>query len=168
MERLTSAIGVPWVLLVCVTGLLSLLQHRDVAAQTEIHRCEQPDGTVAFQGQPCEELPPARSPGDVASDEGKDDGPKDDEPTDDEPEPATPGTDDVFDSPFDAPAQPVARPQDETGPPSEERARCEKRTRDAIDAIDLEIRRESSADQRDQYLPRLRKLTEELRACKRL
>ena len=164
MDRDSSTQRSLWLCAVCVTLLLGV--HRQGAvAQTEIFRCQQPDGTVAFQGQPCEEAPSTK-PRDAAT---EDDSPV--EPvaeTSVEPE-ATASSDDVFASPFDEPAAaPAPQPANAAKSPSEDRARCEKRTRDAIDAIDLEIRRESSADQRDQYLPRLRELTAELRACKLL
>lgn len=160
VKRQTSAHRALWASLVCVAGILAVPQDRYAAAQTEIHRCEQPDGSVAFQGTPCEELSPAATLPDEAGSKNGDEA--SDAAT------STSSDDDVFASPFDAPAEPAAPSPANGGPPSEERASCEKRTRDAIDAIDLEIGQETSADQRDQYLPRLRKLTEELRACKLL
>lgn len=121
-------------------------------AQTEIYRCPQPDGTVAFQGQPCPEALPQPEPAEQpdARDEAVDD--------------------DFFDfeNPFDAAPEESPNLPAEDEPPSAERERCEKQARDAIDAIDLEIRRDSSPEQREEYLPRLRELTRQLRACKEL
>jgi len=48
---------------------------------------------------------------------------------------------------------------------SEEVAQCKKRNRDAIDAIDAEMRRGYSSEQGEAYRKRLRGLTEQLRAC---
>ncbi len=146
---------------VYAAALLSVFCSYGTAAQTEIHRCMQPDGTVAFQGQPCKETPPRASDGTEEENDATD--------TPDAEPRAMRESDNVFVSPYDELAADPAPQQDEApSSPSEDRERCEKRARDAIDAIDLEIRRESSADQRDQYLPRLRELTAELRACKRL
>lgn len=52
---------------------------------------------------------------------------------------------------------------------SNDRAACEKETRDAIDAIDLEMRETNySKEQGEQYLADLLELTRQLRACKQL
>ena len=52
---------------------------------------------------------------------------------------------------------------------SVDRAACEKETRDAIDAIDVEMRQTSySQEQGEQYLADLLDLTRQLRACKQL
>lgn len=48
---------------------------------------------------------------------------------------------------------------------SEEIAQCKKKNRDAIDAIDAEMRRGYSSEQGEAYRQRLRVLTERLRAC---
>ena len=119
-------------------------------AQPEIHRCEQPDGTIAFQETPCPETP---SPPEAADSTKEDSG----DVADDFFE---------FENPFDSPPeeQPESSAADDR-PISEERALCEKQARDAIDEIDLEIRRQYSPEQRDEYLARLRVLTQQLRAC---
>ncbi len=129
------------------------------AADPEIHRCPQADGTVAFQATPCAE--PVVEP------------PSPDEPAD---KPAAAG-DDFFDfvNPYDetgeatlveeSPAQ-VDAPLPE--PVSGNRAECEKITRDAIDAIDLEMRRGYSAEDGERYKAELMTLTRQLRACKQL
>ena len=116
-------------------------------AETEIHRCAQEDGTVAFQEKPCEEVSEA------AEDSGETNPPA--------------SEDDFFDfvNPFDEPQGPST----ETGPVSQDRAECEKTTRDAIDAIDLEMQQTTySKEQGDEYLAELLTLTRQLRACKAL
>jgi hypothetical protein len=42
---------------------------------------------------------------------------------------------------------------------------CKQQYRDAIDAIDLEIRNSYSPEQKDYYLGRLKELTEQMSAC---
>lgn len=121
-----------------------------VGTEPEIYRCTQEDGTVAFQETPCPE-------------------PADDDYQSDSDESA-PG-DDFFDfvNPFDEPEEPPIRSEPAPPPPaSPDRAACEKTTRDAIDAIDLEMRKSYSKDERQRYLAELLKLTQRLRACKQL
>lgn len=130
--------------------LLSLLVFAD--ADAEIYRCLLEDGTMSFQETPCPE--PA-----VHDDNG------------DESDPPA-NTDDAFDfvNPFDEPESPprpieAALPE----PASQDRAECEKTTRDAIDAIDLEMRGNAySEKQGEHYLADLLTLTRQLRACKQL
>ncbi|NND36750.1 MAG: hypothetical protein HKN81_06390 [Gammaproteobacteria bacterium] len=79
---------------------------------------------------------------------------------------------DVFDlaSPFDEPSNP-STPMTPTPPEraSIDRAECEKTTRDAIDAIDREMRAHAySKEQGQEYLAELLELTQQLRACKQL
>ena len=138
------------------SGLIAflLMPCSGLAAEAEIHRCLQEDGTVAFQEMPCPD--PARDA-------------EEDDRT--ESEPST-----VAEVPFD-----VVNPLDEaeneivpaqTAPPLQEglapaeRAECVKRTRDAIDAIDLEMRKGFSKEEGEQYLSELLELTRQLRACK--
>lgn len=136
-----------------------MLAGTNVAADTEIHRCVQADGMIAFQETPCPE--PA-----VDADDGSEAG----ESRSSTREP--PAADDVFDfvNPFDEPASaptPVEPTQPE--PPSKDRAECEKATRDSIDAIDLEMREtDYSQEQGRKYLAELLELTRRLRACKQL
>ncbi len=101
--------------------LFSMLTASASVAETEIHRCAQEDGTVAFQEKPCEEV------GEASQDSGETHSPA--------------SEDDFFDfvNPFDEPQGPSA----ETERVSQDRAECEKTTRDAIDAIDLEMRETS-------------------------
>lgn len=70
------------------------------------------------------------------------------------------------DEPAEPPATPVeALPEIVT----QDRAKCEKTARDAIDAIDLEMRQSAySKEQGREYLAELRVLTQQLRACKQL
>lgn len=65
-----------------------------------------------------------------------------------------------------APTQPETAPSE---PVSQDRAECAKITRDAIDAIDLEMRTSTyTRDEGRAYLVELRELTQQLRACKQL
>jgi len=120
---------------------LLMLVGTSITANTEIHRCLLEDGTIAFQETPC-------------------------------PEPAINADDGVFDfaNPYDEPASP-STPM-EPAPPeraSKDRTECEKTTRDAIDAIDREMRANAySKEQGQEYLAELLELTQQLRACKQL
>ncbi|MEM8815467.1 MAG: hypothetical protein AAGE85_06550 [Pseudomonadota bacterium] len=137
-----------------VLALLLMLASSGVGAEPEIHRCTQPDGTVAFQGTPCPEPAETAEPGDQQNAAS-------------EPEPR----DDFFDfaNPFDAVQEPPAPPADTApAPVSGDRAECEKTTRDAIDAIDLEMRKGYTREEGQQYLAELLELTDKLRACKAL
>ena len=136
-----------------------MLAGTSAAADTGIHRCLLDDGTVAFQETPCSER---------AAD--TDDGSKANEsPSAGEPPAAD---DDAFDfvNPFDEPATPPTPSEPELPEPvSLDRAECEKTTRDAIDAIDLEMRENpDTKQQREEYLAELLALTQQLRACKQL
>ena len=128
-----------------------LLPAAPVTAEPEIHRCPQPDGTIAFQEMPCAET-------------------QNDSDTQDE-DLAPSSADEFWDysNPFDETGDPPT-PGDPApaGPVSQNRAECEKTTRDAIDAIDLEMRKGYSKEQGEQYLAELLELTQQLRACKQL
>ncbi len=132
-----------------------MLAVTSVAADTEIHRCLQQDGTIAFQEMPCSD--PDASSGD-GSDAGEAHKPVRD--------------DDAFDfvNPFDEPAGPTAPSEPSLpAPVSRDRAECEKTTRDAIDVIDLEMREKAyTKEQGQEYLAELLALTRQLRACKQL
>ena len=125
---------------------------------TEIYRCSLDDGTVAFQEMPCAE--PA---------EESDDSSKDEKPAESS---ATGVRDDFFDfsNPFDEPEGALPPAESEpTMPASRNRAECEKTTRDAIDAIDLEMRSNSYTPEEGRvYLAELRTLTQQLRTCKQM
>jgi len=128
-----------------------ILVGTNVIADTEIHRCLLDDGTFAFQEMPCPDPADDTDDGNEADAEPVDRGT------------AAAANDDVFDfvNPFDEPARPE--------PVSQDRAECEKTTRDAIDAIDLEMRKSAySKEQGQEYLAELLVLTRQLRACDRL
>lgn len=138
----------------CVSGILLLLAlaGTSVAADGEIHRCLQDDGTIAFQELPCA-APIEQPEPDAGNTEESDTAPAAD--------------DDALDfvNPFDEPAT----PQEATPPPppSADRAACEKAARDAIDEIDQEMRVTSyTKEQGQQYLAELLELTKRLRSCK--
>ena len=142
-----------------VAIVVLMLAGTSVAADTEIHRCLLEDGTVSFQETPCPE--PA-----VHVDNGS-------EPVESHSENGTPAADDDavdFLNPFDEPVNPPA-PAEPTQPEpaSQDRAECEKITRDAIDTIDLEMRGNAyTKEQGEEYLAELLVLTKQLRACKQL
>ena len=136
-----------------------LLAGAGAIADTEIYSCLQVDGTVAFQQMPC----PAPAAGDDDGNEIDESAGARDLPTAD---------DDLLDfvNPFDESASPPPPAEaDLPEPVSRDRAECEKTTRDAIDAIDLEMRENPyTKEQGDAYLAELLELTQQLRACKRL
>ena len=136
-----------------------MLAGTSALADTEIHSCLLDDGTIAFQQKPCPE-PAVKA--DVGSEVGESPGAGE-----------TPAADDdVFDfvNPFDEPASPPATAETELPEPvSQDRSECEKMTRDAIDAIDLEMRESPyTKEQGEEYLAELLTLTQQLRACKQL
>lgn len=135
-----------------------MLAATSVAANTEIYRCQLEDGTIAFQATPCPE-PAADADGGDDSGESAD---ADEDPVED----------DAFDfvNRFDEPADPPAAEEEPLPEPvSQDRAECEKTTRDAIDAIDLEMREQAyTKEQGEAYLAELLALTQQLRACKQL
>ena len=127
-------------------------------ADTDIYRCPLADGTVAFQEMPCAEPVTDVAESDTGESVGNDD--------------TTVSRDDTFDfvNPFDNPETPPA-PTESTlpEPVSQDRAECEKTTRDAIDPIDLQMRQSTYTREEGQaYLAELRVLTQQLRACKQL
>ena len=129
------------------------------AADTEIHRCLLDDGTMAFQETPC---PEPVAPDDESSESGE---------GRNETETRAP-REDVSDSvnPFDEPDSPLPDSEQTLPEPvSQDRAACEKQTRDAIDAIDLEMRENAyTKEESQEYLSELLTLTQQLRACKQL
>ncbi|MBT8067810.1 MAG: hypothetical protein KJO09_11255 [Gammaproteobacteria bacterium] len=130
-----------------------ILPSISLGSEPEIHRCTQEDGTIAFQEMPCPE------PEDTSEIDSQGDKP--------DPAPA----DEFFDfvNPYDEAEQaPVPTEAARPAPPSKDRAECEKTTRDAIDAIDVELRKDYSEDASKAYLAELLELTRQLRACKQL
>lgn len=134
-------------------ALLTLVA-TSVGAQPEIHRCVLADGTIAFQELPCPEPTPAGNAADGERDSER----------------VVPADDFLdFVNPFDEPENSSAHSDPEPeAPVSQDRTTCEKTTRDAIDAIDLEMRKGYSKEQGQQYLAELLTLTQQLRACKQL
>ena len=132
------------------------------SAEPEIHRCIQQDGTISFQGTPCPEAVPAEA--DEAAPADGDGGDNIDGAV----------SDDFFDfvNPFDEPAetpQEPAPPTDESPAlPSQDRIVCENTTRDAIDAIEVEMRAGYTEEEGQDYLAELLELTKQLRSCKEL
>lgn len=141
------------------TVVVLVLAGTNVTAETEIHRCMLEDGTIAYQETPC---PETDKDGNGDAEAGESGSVEDDITT----------TDDAFDfvNPFDEPANPPTPSEPELPEPaSQDRAECEKTTRDAIDAIDLEMRGNDDTQQQGrQYLDELLALTAQLRACKQL
>ena len=134
-----------------VTIFALLLAASGVAANADIYRCPLDDGTYAFQQMPCPEP-------EETSDEPELELESSPEP---EPEPE-PSTETKTEEP--QPSEPPLPAR-----LSNDRAACEKETRDAIDTIDLEMRQTSySKEQGEQYLADLLELTRQLRACKQL
>ncbi len=139
-------------------GILIVLACAPVAAQPEIHRCPQDDGTIAFQETPCAE--PAAEAASV----------------DDEADVPVAASDGFFDfvNPYDqAPEElleqePASEAAPLPPPVSADRAECEKLTRDAIDAIDLEMQSGYSVEEGERYKAKLMTLTRQLRACKQI
>ena len=131
--------------------VILLLAGTSAVAQTEIHRCPLEDGTFSFQEMPCPK--PASQDDEVDSDDSD----------------TVATRDDAVDtsSPFDEPETPPESALPE--PVSQDRAECEKTTRDAIDAIDLRMRQNPYTQEEGRaYLDELRGLTQQLRACKQL
>ncbi len=138
--------------------LILMFVGTSAVADTEIYRCPLADGTVAFQEMPCAEPVASDAETDTGESAGDDD--------------ASATRDDTFDfvSPFDNPETPPT-PTESTlpEPVSQDRAECEKTTRDAIDAIDLQMRQSTyTPEEGQEYLEELRLLTQQLRACKEL
>lgn len=136
-----------------------ILTSTSSASDTEIYRCLLEDGTTGFQEIPCPELAAQVDNRDEAT-----------ESPDDTKAPTA--NEDAFDfvNPFDEPANPPAPDEPPLpGPVSQNRAECEKTTRDAIDVIDFEMRGQAyTKEQGEEYLAELLTLTRQLRSCKRL
>jgi hypothetical protein len=142
-----------------ISMIILMLAGTGAAADTEIHRCLLEDGTFAFQEMPCPAAPENTDDG-IEADKSQKDGGRHEV------------NDDVVDfvNPFDEPA---SRPMNSEAtlpePVSPDRAECQKKTRDAIDAIDVEMRESAyTKEQGRAYLADLLVLTQQLRACKQL
>ena len=136
-SRLSCMRGVRTILIA-----LSLSLPGTAAAQTEIHKCTDAEGSIVYSQLPCAPQKP------VERDKS--------EPVE-EAEIATPGP--------SKREPPVAENSQEQAEPDANRAACKKRYREAIDAIDAEIGREYSPEKGDQYKQRLLALTRKLRQC---
>ncbi|MBU2676356.1 MAG: DUF4124 domain-containing protein [Gammaproteobacteria bacterium] len=111
-------------------------------AQTQIHKCTDADGGVAYSQLPC--APP--NPVELEKTE-----------PDADAESATPRSTEQELS--------ITENSQEAAESETSRSACKKRYRDAIDVIDAEIRREYSPDKAEHYKQRLLLLTRELRQC---
>ena len=150
-------------------GLLMLsLLAGSAAGEPEIHRCPQDDGTVAFQQTPCR--PAAAEPTGTTDA----DGPNGDGAARDRPLPASAGAASQRPRPESMresapPRQPTPPAETEQPVPmSVDRAECEKSARDAIDAIDAELKASGNTENDRARLDELLELTRQLRLCRRL
>ncbi len=117
------------------------------SAQTEIHRCVDEDGNIAFQDSPCPESPADAAPG-----------PATDVPVD--------TVADTAETPPDAEHEDVVSYLPvESDRSIEEVEACKEPHRDAIDSIEAEMLRGYSAEQGETYKQELRTLTQAMRAC---
>jgi len=142
-----------------IAMVVLLLAGASAEADVEIQRCLLEDGTIAFQEMPCPEPTSHVDDGSEAGENNSESG-------------TPPADDNAFDfvNPFDEPENPPM-PAEPTlrVPASQDRAECEKITRDEIDAIDLEMRGTAySKEQGEEYLNELLALTQQLRTCKQL
>jgi hypothetical protein len=144
-----------------ITIAILIFAAANAAADTRVYRCSLADGTIAFQEMPCA-APAANANDSTESVESESAGNNND----------TAAEDDTFDfvNPFDEPESPPAATQPiRSEPVSQDRAECEKMTRDAIDAIDLEMRNTAyTKEQGQEYLAELLELTRQLRDCRQL
>ena len=121
-------------------------------AKADIFKCEDPQGGIVYQETPCPE--PEEEPAQEAAA--------------------------AAEVASEATAQAAGQPrrlergeslEDEVASIEEENQRraeveaCKRQYRDAIDAIDLEIRNSYSPEQKEYYLGRLKELTEQMSAC---
>ena len=111
-------------------------------AQTEIHKCTDADGNIVYSQLPCASKN-SIEPEETEADEEA-------------------ATDEQVSANRESPVteSPQEQPESEA-----DRAACKKRNRDAIDAIDAEIRREYSPEKGEQYKQQLLALTRKLRQC---
>jgi len=153
MKRLTTTGVLPGRAILLMVILVLLLSSTSIIAQTEIHRCTQADGTISFQETPCAE-------------------PEDDSDDSSQGDSESPASINTISEFVVTVGKPVGLPApSEPAPPalpSEDRAECEKTTRDAIDTIDFEMRKGYTEEEGKQYLAELLELTRQLRECKEL
>lgn len=115
---------------------------RMALGQTEIHKCVDAEGGIVYSQLPCTDHKPADAEPPKTSEVAK---------------PVLPerAADDVPES---------GDPQEDAGTEARKQA-CKKRHRDAIDAIDAEIRSNYSREKDADYKQRLLTLTRKLREC---
>lgn len=134
------------VLIYGLVAIAALLGSTDASA--EIFKCEDPQGVVVYQETPCPEPEPEKAAEESAT------------AADSAPAPAQPRR-----------LERGENLEDEVASIEEENRRreaveaCKQQYRDAIDAIDLEIRNSYSSEQKEYYLGRLKALTEQMAAC---
>lgn len=129
-------------------GFVAIALWVSAPARGDVYRCEDPGQGIVYQQTPCPE------PEEEATEEA-------------EPE--------VSEAPEESPTRPVVRRDqdvaDVVAAARDEQARnaqvqaCKQQYRDAIDAIDLEIRNSYTPEQREYYLSRLKALTDKMAAC---
>lgn len=125
-----------------IAALAALLLIDTASAQTEIHKCTDADGNVAYSQLPCTLQNIAKA-----------------EKT--EPKAKTERA-----TPLPAAQEKLTSDTLQEEPEQKiDRSACKKRYRDAIDVIDAEIGREYSSDKAAQYKQRLLLLTRKLRQC---
>lgn len=120
----------------------SLWLQGTATAQTEIHKCTDADGGIVYSQLPCAPQKTVK--------------PEKTEP-DEKAETAVPVS--------AKPELPATEDPQENAELAANRAVCKKHYRDAIDAIDAEIRREYTPEKDEQYKQRLLALTRKLRQC---
>lgn len=111
-------------------------------AQTEIHKCTGEDGGIVYSQLPCTPKKPVE-PEKTEADEKAD----------------------IVRPVAAKPELPVTEHSQEEPKSEVSPTPCKKQYRDAIDAIDAEIRREYSREKDNQYKQRLLVLTRKLRQC---
>ena len=121
-------------------------------ADADIHKCEDPEGGIVYQETPCPEPKAEEAEEDAVANEAAAPAPA--------PEPTRTRRLGRGQSLEDT----VASIEEENERRAEVEA-CKQQYRDAIDAIDLEIRNSYSPEQKEYYLGRLKELTEKMDAC---
>lgn len=128
------------------------------SARADVYRCENPEQGIVFQQTPCPE-PEAEAASDPEGEPAS--------------EASAPGDETESVSAPQGRAT-VRRGEDVADVLAAEQERqqqnaavkaCKQQYRDAIDAIDLEIRNSYTPEQRDYYLERLKALTDQMGAC---
>lgn len=119
-------------------------------ARAEVFKCEDPEQGVTYQQTPCPEPEPDQTANAAQA-----------EPV--EPAERQPATRKVVGRHQSVDDIVAAEQRDRAR--REEIEACKQQYRDAIDAIDLEIRNSYTPEQREYYLGRLKALTDKMAAC---